>query len=160
MGNRIVNSASIVGHRKRPICGTDHLGKTAWLKTGRHQHEIRSPVGLTGKTFVEVANRHPVAQIVKVYNVSEMHLGLTVGHKDDFQVLVPKSGDNMIKDGRQQLTPFLNRIETRRPEKERRSVILNKTQKFLEKTLVFQLSMNMIFRAVYTGQIFVCGRIK
>ena len=75
-----------------------------------------------------------------------MLLKFSVCHKNDLQIL-SSMGNDLIKNVRQQLRPFLDRVQPGRPEKQRRIFILYQAQLFLKNPFVF-FSCVMIFRTV------------
>ena len=94
------------------------------------------------------------------HNFFEVTLKLTIGNKNDFQVLLPVTGYDMVEDICEQLATLLNRIETGGPEEERGPVILNEAQGFLEKELVFLFSLHMVLWAILVCEIRISGRVK
>ena len=48
---------------------------------------------------------------VEINDVSDNHLIVTIGDKNDLEILIPITGHNSIKNIRQQLASLLNRIK-------------------------------------------------
>ena len=82
--------------------------------------------------LAEITHGHPALKLVLSDDVAENILKRPVGHENDLQIQVPVFGDHAVEDIGQQLAPFLNRIQTRRPEKQGGVFILDEPQKLLE----------------------------
>jgi len=131
MPYRVVNAAGIMRHRKRAVNGRNHLRQAAGFKQRGHENKIRSRVSETFQFLIKIADSHPFVKIVKSDNIFEMTLKIPVCRKYDLQILIPVFGDNFVKNFCQQLTAFLNRIQSRGPEKQRRILIFEKPKRFL-----------------------------
>ncbi len=88
-------------------------------------------------------------KVVVIDDVSENHLVITIGHKNNLQVLIPVFGNDLIENVGQQPASFLNRIQPRRPEKDRCLIILQQSQFFLQKQLVFSFARQVIIRTEF-----------
>ena len=96
----IMDSAGIMGHRKGAVKRGYHLRKAAGLETRGHQDKIPSRVRKMLQPVIKIADCHAVLKSVIIDNVSEYHLVIAVGDKDDLQILVPVFRNKLVKNFR------------------------------------------------------------
>ncbi len=140
----VVQAAGVVHHRQRAVDGGDHLRQAAGLEPRGHEDEIRRGVGQVLQLLVEVADRHPLVELVVVDDVLKYSLVVAVGHEDDLQVPVPAAGDDLVEDVRQQLAALLHRVQARGPEEERRPDVFDQPEVALQEALVFALAGGVV----------------
>jgi hypothetical protein len=97
---------------------------------------------------------------MKARDVFENMLEISIGHKDNLQVLRPIAGDDFIKNFCQQLTALLNGIQPGRPEEQWGLIILNQSKSLLKDALVDFFTIRMVFGSILIFEMLVVGRIK
>jgi len=60
---------------------------------------------------IKVENCHAFLKSVKINNVPENHLIITIGHKNNLQILIPVTREHCIKNMRQQLASLLDWVK-------------------------------------------------
>ncbi|PQP33924.1 hypothetical protein C6A37_10425 [Desulfobacteraceae bacterium SEEP-SAG9] len=76
------------------------MRKAAGLETRGHQDKIRSRVRQMLQLVIKIADCHAFLKSVIINNVSEYHLVIAVGDKDDLQVLIPVFRNKLVKNFR------------------------------------------------------------
>ena len=160
VGDGVVDAAGVMGHRQGAVDRADHLGQPAGFEARRHENEIGGPIGQAGQVFVKFADRHAPGEIMEADDVFEDRLVFAAGYEDDLQVLVPELGDDVVKGRRQQLAAFLDRVQARGPEKDRRPGIGDQPQPVLQKVLVGGLAGDVLGGAVAPVQGRVLHRVE
>jgi hypothetical protein len=85
---------------------------------------------------------------------------LSIGHKDNLQILIPVIGNHVVKDLGHQLASLLSRIKTRGSKEKQGLGIHNQSQLFLKKQFVVLFGFILAFCAEFSKQSLVGNWIK